>query len=256
MAIKLKTLFIILKNARNHISLDSDISADTKFGTKNKVTSSTIYNSAIGDNCTINEASVFSSNLGSDIKLHSEAIMFSGEIADHIYIGAKTAISKSSIKKYTYLAGNNRIFNSTVGAFCSIAENVCIGHAEHPYNRFSTSPVFYKKDNPFEVSKFAQQAFDEFKPTTIGNDVWIGYNAYIRSGVTIGDGSVIGAGAVVTKDIEPYSIVAGVPARVIKKRFDDKTIENLLQQKWWNLNDDELQAYSKAHFEETKTSFQ
>lgn len=250
----LKRVYAIIKNHRNSIALDSDISSDCKFGIKNKVKASTIFSSTINNNCTINKASVFSSDLNNNVKV-LESIMFSGKISNDVYIGAKTAISNSTIKRYTYLAGNNRIFNTSIGAFCSIAENVCIGHAEHPYHQFSTSPVFYKKDNPFETIKFLQKEIDEFTaPTIIGNDVWIGYNAYIRSGVTIGDGCVIGAGAIVTKDVAAYSVVAGVPARLIKKRFDEPSVLKFQQDKWWDLDDEELFQYSKQHFHpETKT---
>lgn len=249
----LKTFFVILKNFKNSISLNSDISSDCIIGNSNKIKSSRIYNSTINNNCTINEASIFSSNIGSHVKIHTQAILFSGKILDHVYIGAKTAISNSTIDRYTYLTGNNRIFNTNIGAFCSIAENACIGHAEHPYHQFSTSPIFYKKDNPFEINKFFQQKIDEFQTTTIGNDVWIGYNAYIKSGVIVGDGCIIGAGAIVTKNIESYSIVVGIPARIIKKRFNETTISKLKHDQWWNLNDDELLQYSKKNFiKETK----
>lgn len=243
-----KTFFVILKNLKSSISLGSDISPDCIIGNSNKIKSSRIYNSTINNNCTINKASAFSSNLGNYVKVYPEVILFSGKISDYVYIGVKTAISQTSIHRYTYLAGNNRIFNTNIGAFCSIAENVCIGHAEHPYHQFSTSPVFYKTDNPLETTKFVQQEIDEFKTTIIGNDVWIGYNAYIRSGVTIGDGCIIGAGAIVTKNIEPYCVVAGVPARVIKKRFDEATILKLQQDQWWDLDDEKLLEYSKQNF--------
>ncbi len=244
----LKTIIIIIKNPKNSISINSDISTDCKFGLSNKIQNSRIYNSIINNNCTVNKASVFSSNFGDNVNLHNESILFSGQIFNNVYIGSKTAISNSSVNRYTYLAGNNRIFNSNIGSFCSIAENVCIGHAEHPYYQFSTSPIFYKKNNPFETNKFFQQEINEFDSTTIGNDVWIGYNAYIRSGVTIGDGCVIGTGAVVTKDIEPYSIVAGIPARLIKKRFDEIKILKLQNDKWWSMNDEDLLQYSKQNF--------
>lgn len=245
----LKTLSVILKRNQNSISLDCDISTDCKFGIHNKIKSSRIYYTTLNNNCMINKASVFSSNLNDHVQVHDEAILYSGKIATHVYIGAKTALSNTAINRFTYLAGSNRIFNTQIGSFCSIAQNVCIGHAEHPYHQFSTSPVFYKKDNPFETQKFLQEEINEFKITSIGHDVWIGHNAYIRSGITIGDGCIIGAGAVVTKNIEPYSVIVGVPARLIKKRFDEATILKLQHDKWWNLEDEELLAYAKQHFQ-------
>ncbi len=244
----LKTLLVILKHTHNSISLNSDISTDIQIGRNNIIKSSTIYNSTLANNCVIKEASIFSSQLANFVKLYPEVILFSANISDHVYTGNRTAISNSSIGRYSYLAGNNRIFNTSIGSFCSIAENVCIGHAEHPYQQFSTSPIFYKKDNPFGTNKFFQKETNEFSTTIIGNDVWIGYNAYIRSGVTIGNGCVIGTGAVVTKNIEPYTIIAGVPAKTLKKRFDDKTILKLENDKWWDLEDEALLQYAKENF--------
>lgn len=244
----LKTLLVILKNNHNSISLDSDISTNIQMGRNNKIESSTVYNSTLAENCVLKEASVFSSQMANHVKLHPEVILFSANLANYVYIGNRTAISNSIIGRYSYLAGNNRIFNANIGSFCSIAENVCIGHAEHPYQHFSTSPIFYKKDNPLGTDKFFQKEINEFSTTSIGNDVWIGYNAYIRSGVTVGNGCVIGTGAVVTKSIEPYSIVAGVPAKSIKKRFDDKTILKLEHDKWWDLEDKDLLQYAEENF--------
>ncbi|RYX87269.1 CatB-related O-acetyltransferase [bacterium] len=244
----LKTLLVILKHNHNSISLDSDISTSIRIGENNHILTSIIYNSAIANNCMIKEASVFSSELANEVTLLSEVILFSAKLENNIHAGSRTAISNSNIGKYTYLAGNNRIFNTTIGAFCSIAENVCIGHAEHPYNHFSTSPVFYKSDNAFNTTKLFQQEINEFAATTIGHDVWIGYNAYIRAGITIGNGCIIGAGAVVTKNIAPYTIVGGVPAKKIKDRFDAEKIKQLEQDQWWNLNDEALVQYAKENF--------
>ena len=89
--------------------------------------------------------------------------------------------------------------------------------------------------------RFAKHEFDGILRTVIGNDVWIGKRAIIKAGVKIGDGAVVGAGAVVTKDVPPYAIVAGVPAKIIKYRFDEDTIAQLLKTKWWNLSDEELE---------------
>ena len=82
--------------------------------------------------------------------------------------------------------------------------------------------------------------FDEYDTTTLGNDVWIGSHAFIKGGIVIGNGAVIGAYSVVTKDVEPYSIVAGNPAKFIRKRFDNETISKLMESRWWELEDDAL----------------
>lgn len=118
-----------------------------------------------------------------------------------------------------------------VGSFCSIAPGVTILlGGEHKTEYISTYPLNLSfKDLP----KIHGHPFTK-GDVTVGNDVWIGANSFILSGVTIGDGAVIGACSVVTKDVEPYTVVAGNPARVIRKRFDDETITKLLKIQWWN----------------------
>lgn len=139
------------------------------------------------------------------------------------------------IGDYTYVSNNSIIHNCTIGKFCSIGPNVVIGFGEHPIQFLSTSPLFYaSKEGMFGEQLFTENNFEYRKPVDIGNDVWIGANVYIKNGVNIGDGAVIGAGAVVTKSIPPYAIAVGVPARILKYRFDDKTIDNLLSIKWWD----------------------
>lgn len=145
----------------------------------------------------------------------------------------------SSIGRYSYVGFNSKITHTRVGSFCSIAENVIVNPGDHPLNLASTSPVFYSKKNALRKC-FNQTDFEEFDKTIIGNDVLIGTHAFIKGGITIGDGSVIGAYAIVTKDIEPYSIVVGNPGKVIRKRFDDMTITKLLKSKWWEFDDNTL----------------
>ena len=140
-----------------------------------------------------------------------------------------------------------------VGRFCNIAPKVSIGMGEHDYTNLSSSIALELNPND-RLSMFTGLLKDETYATMIrhkrrkkllsrtrsfagggiiGNDVWIGAEAIIMSGINIGDGAVIAAGSVVTKDVEPYTIVGGCPARIIKKRFDEKTIEKLLKIQWW-----------------------
>lgn len=122
-----------------------------------------------------------------------------------------------------------------IGKFCSIACGAkflmnCGNHTLHSLSTY-TFPLFGEEwGNKTNV----RDSWDNKGNITIGNDVWIGYEAVILSGVTIGDGAIIGTRSVVTKDVPPYTIVGGAPARVIKKRFSDDVIEKLLEMKWWN----------------------
>lgn len=123
----------------------------------------------------------------------------------------------------------------TIGNYCSFANNVSIYTGNHPIDKFTSHPILY---NP---SLGANKEIRIGKPLVIGNDVWIGQNVVILPGChNIGNGAVIGAGAVVTKNIEPYTIYAGNPARIIRKRFSDNTIQKLENTQWWNMELDKL----------------
>lgn len=112
-------------------------------------------------------------------------------------------------------------------------------------NRVSTSGCFYLKEN-YTGMCYAINDYQWQTHTVIGNDVWLGFRTVIKGGVKIGDGAVIGSGSIVTKDVGPYEIWAGNPARFIRKRFDDETIEKLLQSKWWDWDDEKLKLVGKS----------
>ena len=155
-----------------------------------------------------------------------------------------SALAKVRMGKYSYVGAKTGITDAVIGNFCSIAGDVCIGGGIHPMETVSTSPVFLRGRN-FLHKNFATIPYNPSATVHIGNDVWIGANAYIKAGVSIGDGAVIGAHAVVTHDVEPYSVVAGVPARVLYNRFDEKIVRELLQIKWWDWDDERLAQYGK-----------
>lgn len=150
----------------------------------------------------------------------------------------------STLSKYSFCGYNCEINTTSIGSYCSIANGVIIGGGMHPMNWVSTSPVFYEGRDSV-TKKFSTHAREAVKPTTIGHDVWIGQNVLIKQGVTIGTGSVIGMGSVVIKDVEPYTIVAGTPARFIRYRFDKEVIEGLLASKWWDLEESKLEQLAQ-----------
>ncbi len=161
------------------------------------------------------------------------------EIHPKAKVGNGTQFVSSKIGRYSYVYGSS-IAHTEIGAFCSIAGGCGIGGGSHPTDWVSSSPVFYKGKNVLKRN-FSSNEYSEFAKTAIGNDVWIGAKCSIKAGVTIGDGAVIGMGSVVTHDVPPYEIWGGNPARLIRKRFDDKTIEKLLELKWWELDDASLE---------------
>lgn len=148
--------------------------------------------------------------------------------------GKNVTMSNVSIGSGTYFAENSVFFNCSIGRYCSIGPNVRIGLGVHPSQIIvSSSPAFYSKTEVSPTSFADKNYFESSIHITIGNDVWVGYGATIKDGVTIGDGAIIGANALVVKDVLPYEIVGGVPAKVIRKRFSEDDIIFLLEFKWW-----------------------
>ena len=155
----------------------------------------------------------------------------------------------SRIGAFSYCKDGS-FYSTTVGRYCSIAGSVNVGQFNHPMNWLSTNPFQYQRT--FKIATGAhfpdKQSYDALVAdpecqrraaaavrthTTIGNDVWIGHGAIVIAGVTIGDGAIVAAGAVVTKDVPPYAIVGGIPAKVIKYRFAPQIVKQLVELKWW-----------------------
>ncbi len=141
--------------------------------------------------------------------------------------------------RYSYMGKNNSVSNACIGSFCSIASYCAIGGNGHEPSLFSTSPVFFGGKNVFHKN-FANLKEPLSEEVIIGNDVWIGEKVFIKAGIRIGDGVIIGAHSVVTKDIPDYSIVAGSPAKLIRMRFPTEKIKILKESKWWEWSEDDL----------------
>lgn len=165
------------------------------------------------------------------------------QFSEHNWLGRRSVFIGSRIGKCTYVVGAE-IRNADIGAFCSIGPETLIGGlGGHPVSWLSTHPAFYTQPNQACFSFNIERSFTETSRTKVGNDVWIGARVTVLDGVKVGNGSIIAAGAVVVKDVPPYSIIGGVPARLIRKRFDDRVIEKLENMQWWNA---ELESLSKV----------
>lgn len=166
------------------------------------------------------------------------------QISKNVTIHRWSKIQLSTIDSYTYIANNTDIVNATIGRFCSIADFCRIGLPSHNPSLLSTSPIFTIARNAAKTSWVDKDVADfESKHVTIGNDVWIASHALIMGGLTIGDGAVIASGAIVTKDVPPYAIVGGIPAKVIRYRFSPEIIDQLLKLKWWNFPEERLKKH-------------
>lgn len=167
-------------------------------------------------------------------------------IHPHVHILENCIINDSEVHSYSYLGKNCLIQNATIGKFCSIANDVSIGLGNHPLDYFSTSPLLYRKQNTFNINLVEYDLqFEEYLPVSIGNDVWIGSRSIILGGISIGNGSVIAANSVVTKDVAPYAVIGGVPAKLIKYRFSEKKIDDLNNGKWWDMDLIKIKSHFK-----------
>jgi acetyltransferase-like isoleucine patch superfamily enzyme len=146
-----------------------------------------------------------------------------------------------NIGDHSYIQKKSSIFNTEIGKFCSIASNVCIGPGIHKTDGISTHPAFYLSNTPLVKKYSNKDLFEYSKRTVIGDDVWIGEKAIIIDGIKIGTGAIIAAGSVVTKNVEPYAIVGGVPAKLLKYRFNENEINAILKSEWWNQSEEWLQ---------------
>ena len=176
--------------------------------------------------------------------VHPSAKIRDAVIGNDVEIHEFVQVRDSAVGDYSYLQENVALLNADLGRFCAIAAMGRIGAPNHPYervtqHRLSYTPEYYWPQQKRDSAFFARRSADRCR---VGNDVWMGHAAIVLPGVTVGDGAVIAAGAVVTHDVEPYTIVAGVPAKPIKRRFERAISERLQELAWWNWTHKAIEA--------------
>lgn len=162
------------------------------------------------------------------------------EVSSKAKVWGHCKLFHSSLGDYSYVGRNSRLVYAHVGKFCSIAGGCAIGMGTHSLDNLSTASIFTARNNGTGNTWTELNTFEEYKAIEIGNDVWIGERVIILGGKRVGNGAVVGAGAVVTKDVPPYAIVGGVPAKIIRYRFSNEVIEKLEASQWWSLDDEIL----------------
>lgn len=180
-------------------------------------------------------------------ELHQQVI--NSVLEEPVKIYSPCRIVDSYVGKYTYVSEGAKISYTDIGRFCSIGPGLLCGWGIHPSNGISTSPMFYSthKQNGFSLSLLDK--VKERKKIIIGNDVFIGANVTILDGVIVGHGAIIGAGCIVSKNVPPYSIVVGVPMRVLSYRFTEEIIEDMIKIKWWNWPEKDLTNIEALFFQ-------
>lgn len=180
------------------------------------------------------------------VKLCPGGKIFKTEINGPLFLDEDCQLGPDArIGKYCSLGHHSFFARGTMGSYCAAGARVSFNPFNHPADWLSIHEFQFRRDSYGWISEFRElegleRTPDMFSQVTIGNDVWTGHNATILGGVTVGDGAIIAAGSVVTKDVPPYAIVTGVPAGVKRLRFPEKTIERLLAVRWWDLELAEL----------------
>lgn len=162
------------------------------------------------------------------------------DLTSRVHSGS--AVIHTQIARHSFCGYDCTLYYCDIGPFCSIANRVSMGGVAHPAHFVSTSPVFLSHEDSVKT-KFARHNYLPFLRTKIGADVWIGEGAFVKAGVRVGHGAIIGMGAVVTRDVPAYAVVAGNPARLIKYRFSESVVNDLLHSRWWDWPEERMHKF-------------
>jgi phosphonate metabolism protein (transferase hexapeptide repeat family) len=182
--------------------------------------------------------------LGAEPLIDPTASVERCRLGRYTQVGARTSLIETELGDYSYIVNDADAIYSRIGKFCSIAAHTRINPGDHPMWRVSQSHFTYRASAYFAGEEDEEKFFEwrRSRPVIVGHDVWIGHGAIVLAGRSIGSGAVIAAGAIVTKDVPPYAIVAGVPAKVVKQRFPPDLAHRIEALAWWDWEHERLHA--------------
>lgn len=183
--------------------------------------------------------------------IHETAVVRDSTLGIYTAVGPRTSMVETTFGDYSYVVNDSQIIYATIGKFCSIAAQTRLNPGNHPLHRAALHHFTYRSLS-YDMGDSDDDAFFDWRrarTVTLGNDVWIGHGATVMPGVSIGTEAAVGAGAVVTKDVPGFAVAVGVPAKVIRYRFDDATRDGLLRVAWWDWPHEKL-ASAIADFRE------
>ena len=241
----LRYILQTLKYRNVDFAISSVISRDCEFSGPGKIEEGAkMLASKVGSGYWLGAKSICSNIItGINCRFENNALITNSKFDNFIAVGPRVVMHYCEVGSHSYLAQEVLAYHVKIGNYCSIGPRVIFGHGDHPVTRLSSSPEFYTPSS-FNGHSYVQEVtFEEFSPILVGHDVWIGANAYVKHGVNIGNGAIIAAGAVVTRDVSPYSIVGGVPAKELKKRFSTPIIEQIERLEWWKWDEEKIRQH-------------
>jgi chloramphenicol O-acetyltransferase type B len=197
----------------------------------------------LGDEVIIgHRAKLARSKLGRGCLVEKEVELYDTTLGDSVSIQTKCVLNATQIGRLSYVARETYLNEVNIGSFVSVGPRSLLGTGTHPLDLVSTAPVFYSTRRQCGTSYARADHVVERLPITLGHDVWLGAHVFVGDGVTIADGAIVAAGSVVMKDVPPYAIVGGTPAKLIRPRFSAEIVARLLSLQWWHWDESRLRA--------------